>query len=122
MNELYNKIKKTIEDKKISINDLIEKTGLKQSTIYHILKNTENFSNAKLCNVMSILDAVKEEVKDVKINDNLQAVYDSSTGEMTFSLKSVNSQDFEMLINLANEYSSSKQKQNFNKNETAPKQ
>ena len=104
MNELYEKIKKAMEDKKITINEMIEKTGLKQSTIYHIMKNQENFSNAKLCNVMSILDAVKEEVEDININDNVKISYNEKTGNMSFSISSMNDKDFETLLKFLNEY------------------
>ena len=104
MNELYEKIKKAMEDKKITINEMIEKTGLKQSTIYHIMKNKENFSNAKLCNVMAILDAVNEEVEDINLNDNVKISYNEKTGNISFSINSMNDNDFETVIKLLSEY------------------
>lgn len=123
MNELYEKVKVEMAKKRISTNDLIEMTGLKQSTIYHIMKNEENFYNAKLANIISILEAINGQEKEIKLNENLKFNYDSLTENISFSLQNVNSQDFEMLIKLVNEFSSKKQQAKLDNNDdTQPKQ
>lgn len=58
MSSILEKIKEMMKEQNITMNDLVKKTGIKQSTLYYIFDNEENFLKTKLENMISIYDCI----------------------------------------------------------------
>lgn len=66
---MIDKIKALMDENKIEMSDLIEKTNIKRSTLYYLLDSEENFKNAKFDSILKISKALNVSVDQLlKLN------------------------------------------------------
>lgn len=70
---MIDKIKALMDENKIEMNDLIEKTNIKRSTLYYLLDSEENLKNAKFDSILKISKALNVTVDCLLQSDKLTA-------------------------------------------------